>query len=258
MKFQGQVKRRNIFRKRKKLPLLFLAIIAAVVFMFYYVNTRLTPIYIEYAAVQTEKIASHVINQAISERIVNILDINDVIEKVPTENSNSTTVKFNTEVINRIAADVRNSIEENLDEVEKGNLDKLPLDENIEYDPLQMEAEGGVIFFVPLAQAANLPILGNLGPKIPIRFHILGDAQVNVVPYIEEFGINNAYVEVNVMVKVQVQIIIPLATKSTVIEQKIPVAIGLVQGPVPNVFSSGDGGMGPPSIEVPLPPESED
>ena len=77
-------------------------------------------------------------------------------------------------------ADVRIAIEENLVEVEKGNLDKLPLDENIKYNPLQMEEEGGVVFFVPLAQIANLPILGNLGPKIPIRFHIIGDAQVNV------------------------------------------------------------------------------
>ena len=257
MKFQGQVKRRAIFRKRKKLPIVFFAVIAAVVFMFYYVNARLTPIYIEYAAVQTEKIASHVINQAISDQISNVLDVNDVIERVPTESSNSSTVKFNTRIINRIVADVRNSIEESLEEVEKGNLAKLPLDENIKYDPLQMEEEGGVVFFVPLAQIANLPILGNLGPKIPIRFHILGDAQVNVVPNIEEFGINNAYVEVNVMVKVQVQIIIPLATESAVIEQKIPVAIGLVQGPVPSVFSTGEGGMDPPSIEVPLPSEPE-
>lgn len=258
MKFQGQIKRRKRFRKRKKLTFLFLAVIAAVVYMFYYVNARLAPIYVQYAEVETEKIASYVINQAISDKIVNVLDINDVIVEVPTENSDSTTVKFNTEVINRIVADVRMLIEENLDEVEKGNLNKLPLDENIEYDPLQMEEEGGVVFFVPLAQAANLPILGNLGPKIPIRFHIHGDSQVNVVPYIEEFGINNAYVEVNVMVKVQVQIIVPFATKSAMIEQKIPVAIGLVRGPVPNVFSSGEGGMGPPSIEVPLPSESED
>ena len=258
MKFQGQVKRRKRLKKSKKLTLLFLAVIAAVVYMFYYVNARLAPIYVQYAEVETEKIASYVINQAISDKIVNVLDINDVIVEVPTENSDSTTVKFNTEVINRIVADVRMLIEENLDEVEKGNLNKLPLDENIEYDPLQMEEEGGVVFFVPLAQAANLPILGNLGPKIPIRFHIHGDSQVNVVPYIEEFGINNAYVEVNVMVKVQVQIIVPFATKSAMIEQKIPVAIGLVRGPVPNVFSSGEGGMGPPSIEIPLPSESED
>ena len=258
MKFQGQVRRRPRLRKRKMVPLIILAILLAVAFLLYFVNARLTPIFVNYAAVQTEKIASHVINQAISERIVNVLDINDVIENVPTGSSNSTMVTFKTDVINRIAADVRNSIEENLKDVENGNLDKLPLDENIEYNPLQMEEEGGVVFFVPLAQAANLPILGNLGPKIPIRFHIIGDAQVNTAPYIEEFGINNAYVEVNVLVKVQVQIIVPLATKSAVIEQSIPVASGLVTGPVPNVFSSGDGGMGPPSIEVPLPPESVD
>lgn len=258
MKFQKQVKRKPKLRKHKMVPLLIATIIIMVSFFFYFINARLTPIYLDYAAIQTEKIASHVINQAISERIVNVLDINDVIEEVPTGSSNSSMVKFKTEVINRIAADVRNSIEENLEEVEKGNLEKLPLDENIEYNPLRMEEEGGVVFFVPLAQAANLPILGNLGPKIPIRFHVIGDAQVNTAPYIEEFGINNAYIEINVVVKVQVKIIVPLATKSALIEQNIPVASGLVTGPVPNVFSSGDGGMGPPSIEIPIPPESVD
>ena len=212
----------------------------AILLFFYFVNQRLTPIYLQYAEVQTEKIASHVISEAITERISNVLDVNDIIQHVPTENSDQVTVKYNTEVINRILADVRTTVDENIEEIENGNIDILPLEEDIEYDAEQMQAQGGVVFFVSLWQITNMPLLGNLGPKIPIRFHIIGDAQADVFPYIEEFGINNAYVEVNIKLKVQVKIIVPLATKIAVVEQTIPVAIGLVQGPVPQVFSNGD------------------
>lgn len=258
MKFQKPIKRRSTFWKRRKLiPIIFLAVIAAVVYLFYFVNQRLTPIYISYAEVQTEKIANHVISEAITERISNVLDVNDVILHVPTENSEQVNVKYNTEVINRILADVRTTVDDNLEEIARGNVDILPLDNNIEYDPDQMQAQGGVVFLVSLGQVTNLPLLGNLGPKIPIRFHVIGDAQANVVPYIEEFGINNAYVEVNIHLKVQVKIIVPLATKMAIVEQKIPVAIGLVQGPVPQVYSNGDGTT-TPAIEVPLNQKSDD
>lgn len=251
MKFQKPVKRRTIFRRKRNLfPIILISIVIAVIYLFYTVNQRLTPIYLQYAEVQTEKIASHVISEAITERISNVLDVNDVIQHVPTENSDQVTVKYNTEVINRILADVRTTVDENLDEIAKGNVDILPLAEDIQYDSTQMQAQGGVVFFVSLGQVTNMPLLGNLGPKIPIRFHIIGDAQANVVPYIKEFGINNAYVEVNIILKVQVKIVVPLATKTAFVEQTIPVAIGLVQGPVPQVYSSGEGGT--PSIEVPL------
>lgn len=257
MKFQKPVRRRRKNRRKWNLfPFIFVSIVIAVIYLFYTVNQKLTPIYLQYAEVQTEKIASHVISEAITERISNVLDVNDVIQHVPAENSDQVTVKYNTEVINRILADVRTTVDENLDEIEKGNIDILPLQEDIEYDTTQMQAQGGVVFFVSLGQVTNLPLLGNLGPKIPIRFHIIGDAQANVVPFIEEFGINNAYVEVNIILKVQVKIIVPLATRTAQVEQTIPVAIGIVRGPVPQFYSSGEGGA-TPNIEVPLKDQSD-
>lgn len=217
---------------------------------------RLTPTYVQYAEVQTQKIASHVISQAISTRIANVLDVNDIIEHVPTETSDMVTTKFNTEIINRVLADTRDLVELHLQRAEAGNIDMLPLSDNIEYDPQKMEDQGGIVFFVPIGQATNIPLLGNLGPKIPIRFHIIGDVKANVVASINEFGINNAYIEVNIVLHVNVQIIVPLATKTSVVEQKIPVAIGLVQGAVPHFFSSG-GSAAEPTIEVPIPMPTE-
>lgn len=252
MKFQGQVKRRARFKKPKFVPLLIPALLLAIGLFFYVVNMRLTPTYVQYAEVQTDKIASHVISQAISTRIANVLDVNDIIEHVPTETSEMVTTKFNTEIINRVLADTRNLVELHLERAEAGNIEMLPMSDNIQYDPQKMEDQGGIVFFVPIGQATNIPLLGNLGPKIPIRFHVIGDVHADVEASITEFGINNAYIEVNIVLQVNVQIIVPLATKTSVVEQKIPVAIGLVQGAVPHIFSKGDG-LAPPSIEVPVP-----
>lgn len=237
-------------KRQNLLPIILLCIILSVAALFYVVNVRLTPTYLQYAEVQSTKIASLVISKAINTRISNVLDVNDIIEHVPSDQSNMVTTKFNTEIINRVLADTTNLVQTHLEQAEEGNLDHLPYLDDIEYDTEAMEDQGGIVFFVPIGQATNIPLLGNLGPKIPIRFHVIGNVKSNVDPIIREFGINNAYVEVSILIKVNVQVIVPLATKTTVVEQRIPVAMGLIQGQVPQIFNRGDGVQ--PSIEVPI------
>lgn len=253
MRFHGQVTRRSRKKKRKLLPLLLPAILIAIALFIYFINARLAPIYIQYAEVQTTKIAAHVINKAISSRAANVLDINEIIVNVP--NDSKGMIKFNTELINRASAEIHGLVESHLQQAEAGNLDILPTDE-IEFDPQAMESGEGIVFFVPLAQAANIPLLGNLGPKIPIRFHVIGQVQATIDTKISEFGINNAVVEVNILLTVNVQIIAPLATKQSVVTQRIPVAMGLIQSTVPQIYTTGSGN--PPSVEVPAPPQKEE
>lgn len=160
------------------------------------------------------------------------------------------TTKFNTEIINQVRAETTTLVKEYLEQAENGDLTHLPNLENVEYDVGRMEAGDGIVFFVPLGQAANIPLIGNLGPKIPIRFHIIGNVHSNVESSVREFGINNAIVEVTVLIQVNVQIIVPFASKSASVDQRIPVAIGLVRGSVPQIYSQGEGAQ--PSIEVPI------
>lgn len=233
------------------MPIILLIIVISVSLLFYVINVRLTPTYLQYAEVQSTKIASLVISKAINSRTSNVLDVNDIIEHVPSDQSNMVTTKFNTEIINRVLADTQNLVQTHLEQAEEGNLEHLPYLDDIEYDTEAMEDQGGIVFFVPLGQATNIPLLGNLGPKIPIRFHVIGNVKSNVESDIREFGINNAYVEVSILIQVNVQIIVPLATKITAVEQRIPVAMGLVQGQVPQIYTRGDGST-QPSIEVPI------
>ncbi|MFJ7827509.1 sporulation protein YunB [Psychrobacillus sp. OK028] len=252
MFYQKRKKRFAIFTSQRKLAIFLTCFMLSIAGIIYYINEQLTPTYLRYAEVQTNKIASMVISKAINSRIANALDVNEIIEEVPSDSTNMVTTRFNTEIINRILADTNSLVQSHLEQAEQGNLSSLPYLDDIEYDKQTMEDQGGIVFFVPMGQAMNIPIIGNLGPKIPIRFHVIGNVQSNVTSSITKFGINNAYVEINIHIKVNVQIIVPLASKMSTVEQSIPVAMGIVQGQVPYIYTGGDGDAAP-SIEVPLP-----
>ncbi|KIL42643.1 sporulation protein YunB [Jeotgalibacillus soli] len=215
------------------------------------INTGIKPALMTYAESQTRKIGSLVISKAINREIANVMDINDIIDNVPTDSAEMVTTKFNTEIINRVLSETTELVQEHLRAIERG--DTKVLRSLTELD-IEVEESGdmeGIVYTIPLGQAANNALIGNLGPKIPIRFHAVGDVQSNIKSDIREFGINNAYVEVSIHLVVNVQIIVPFATGITTIEQDIPVAMGLIQGQVPEIYNIGEGMS--PSLEVPLP-----
>lgn len=246
-------KKRRLSTRPQRFVIIIIALILACIGVLMYINSQIMPTYLQYAEVQTEKVASYVVSKAINARTTGVLDVNTIIEDEPSEGDGMLTTKFNTEIINQVRAETTTLVKQYLEQAEQGDLNNLPKLDNVEYDVGRMEAGDGIVFFVPLGQALNLPIIGNLGPAIPIRFHIIGNVHSDVQTTIREFGINNAYVEVSIHLEVNVQIIIPFASKSAKVEQYIPVAIGLVRGTVPNIYSDGEGVQ--PSIEVPVPLE---
>ncbi|AJD91938.1 sporulation protein [Jeotgalibacillus malaysiensis] len=215
------------------------------------INTGVKPTLMIYAESQTKKIGALVISKAVNREIANVMDINEIIENVPTDSAEMVTTKFNTEIINRVLAETTELVQEQLRAIERG--DTSILKSLTELD-LEVEDAGnleGIVYTVPLGQATENALLGNLGPKVPIRFHAVGNVTSNIKSNITEFGINNAFVEINIHLVVKVQIIVPFATEETTIEQDIPVAMGLIQGQVPEIYNVGDGMS--PSLEVPIP-----
>lgn len=247
-----KLKRRKVQRAFDRMTLLLISLSIALFGCIYVLNARLMPTYLQYAEVQTTKIASHVVGKAINSRTTNVLDVNDIIVDLPPGTSDMVTTKFNTEIINRVRVETVDLVNTYLKQAEQGDLTHLPTLDHVEYDVNQLDEGDGIVFFVPLGQAINVPLLGNLGPKIPIRFHIIGNVNSTVDTKISEFGINNAYVEVGIHLRVNVQIIVPFASKSSTVEQHIPVAIGLIRGTVPHIYTNGGDGV-QPSLEVPMP-----
>ncbi|MDW0110976.1 sporulation protein YunB [Sporosarcina aquimarina] len=249
MKFHMQVPKQRK-KKRRWIKLIIPVLLLSIVLSFYYLNMKLKPLYMNYAEVQTRKIAAHVISQAIQSRSSSVLDVNDVLLNIPNDSTETVTLKIDAETINQIMAELHELVEEHLERAESGDLDMLPQSEELDFDTEGMEKHGGVVFFVPIGQVAGIPLLGNLGPKIPIRFHILGDVHGDIDTNLREYGINNVYMEVNAVLTVNVQIIIPIATKQSTVVQEFPIAIGIIQGVVPQIYTKG--GQSPANIEVPL------
>lgn len=140
--------RRGAKRSKVKnaITLLIVSIIVMVFISIYVLNARLMPTYLDYAEVQTYKVASYVVSKAINSRTSSVLDVNDIIVDLPTQSDDMITTKFNTEIINQVRAETTTLVKEYLEQAENGDLSHLPNLENVEYDVGKMEAGDGIVF----------------------------------------------------------------------------------------------------------------
>jgi sporulation protein YunB len=247
-KFRGRLPRKG------PLPFRYVFLLTIVFFAFstaiglWMVNKGLKPTLMSYAESQTRKIATLVISNAVNKKIANEMDVDHIIEAVPEQDGSVS--KLNAEIVNRVKAETTSLVQRNLKEAESGNLSELELMMDVDFEKSKKDKAEGIVYYVPLGQATNNALLGNLGPRIPIRFTPIGDVSSDVKTKISDFGINNAYVQVYVHLTVNVQIIIPFATKVTTISEDIPVAMFLIKGNVPQFYNNG--GNSQPSIEIPM------
>lgn len=214
------------------------------------INKGIEPTLMSYAETQTKQIATSVISSAEYKANAGGMDIKDIIEYIPNEQE-GVIVKLNTEIIRSVMKETQRLVHQHLKEAEKGNFAFLEGKTDVELNTEESKKNKGIVYEIPLGQATNNALLGNLGPKIPVRFNAVGEVEVDVKPELKPFGINNAWVAVYIEVKVDVQIIVPFATKVTTVVQDIPVAMGTIPGKVPQFFNGGGADGGGPSIELP-------
>ncbi|WHY76718.1 sporulation protein YunB [Neobacillus sp. WH10] len=242
---------RRRFFKRGPLPFRYVMLLTFVFFLFstatglVLVNKGIEPTLMRYAESETRNIASLVINRAITKRTTNVGD--EVIKITPSSDGKKQNAQLNTDLINRVLAEVTAQIQKNLKTAKKGDIALLESDVEIETE--NTGKEDGIVWYVPLGQSTNISLLGNIGPKIPVKFHAIGEVEPDVHIDTKEMGINNTWVQVSVDIEVSVQIITPFATKITKLKQSIPVGSTLVEGEVPQFYNSGGGIT--PSIQLP-------
>lgn len=245
-KFRAKVTRKGPLPFRYVLLLSFVFFLLSTAVGIWIVNKAIEPTLMRYAEFQTKKIASEVINHAIKKQTMNI---DEIIEVSPGSNGKVSAVKLKTEVVTRLLANTVEQIQKNIQSAEKGELTTLEEVTNVEIKMERAKGEDGIVWYIPLGQATNMALFGNLGPKIPVRFSAVGDVQPDIKMNAKPMGINNTWIEVSMALKVSVQIITPFATKMTELHQTVPLGAGLIPGDVPQYFNGGTGGT--PAIQLP-------
>ena len=241
MKRKIHLKRRKKSRLKKK-DIFFFILIFLIIFVYGFiriVSHHVTPILLETAEFEINKFSTIMINKAISQVLEDKINTEEIFNTVKSSDGTIQTIDFNPIVVNQILNVATTVVQNNLKLLEEGNLDAIGIyDMDLPEDRIE-NLEKGIITKIPIGVLSKNTLLNNLGPKIPIRIHYIGDVNSNITTKITQYGINNAMVEVGVHLEMTAQIILPFVTEKKVLECNIPLAIKIIQGTVPEYYGNG-------------------
>lgn len=236
---------RMIIRKSKKrnnttLIILIISIVIIVTILLYinYFSKKAVPILMNYAEAEVKKLTVLVINKAVTKQIYNT-DTENIFNINYNDQGEVTSVDFDTKKTSKILSTMTSLVELNLRAVEEGKIDMLELPDNsLEAYDLNL-LEKGIIMEIPVGIVTNSNLLYNLGPKIPVKLSLVGDVVTGFSTSVEEYGINNALVKLNIDIKVDTKIILPITSNEITIDCSIPIAAKLIQGKIPEYYMNG-------------------
>lgn len=232
-------KRRLRLSKPKLLIIIFVLIIISIYFAFRFINLKVNPVLIDFAELESRKLASIIVNNAVSKNVTQNIDVDELFLITKDSDGQIKTIDFNPITVNKILTQTTNSVQVNLKYIEQGKVELLDLstDALIDYDIDKLKQ--GIIYEIPSGVIFGNSLLANVGPKIPVKFSLVGDIVSYINTKVTDYGINNALIEVNIGLELSEQVILPFITNKIKIETSIPVALKLIQGGVPNYYLNG-------------------
>ncbi|MFA8437406.1 sporulation protein YunB [Pueribacillus sp. YX66] len=247
-------------RKRpRRAPMSFRTVfaISAIVFIvltiqgLWLVESGIKPVLVEIAKAETQRIAQQAINDAVSQKMVGDVEaLSEQHELVITEKDESgkiTSARINSRSFNRILSEATETAQEYLNMIERGEINQWSeLLEETDIEPVG-DHEHGVVHYIALGKATRNALLANLGPKVPIRFHTIGEVQSKPVSDVKLVGINNIWIEINIRFEVNVNVVVPFATETDKVTANVPLVFTLINGEVPQFYNQSSEGM-PPAI----------
>lgn len=228
----------NRCNKKNLIPLIFIFLIIIIVFIFKFINKQVTPVVLNYAELEARKLATLVINSAVNKNVSNKIKSEDIFFITKDSNGEIATIDFNSGVVNGILTETTTIIQKELKKIEDGEIEDI---ENLDLDYISNndKLKQGIIFEIPSGLVFKNTFFSNLGPTIPIKLNLVGDITSEITTQVTNYGINNALIEVKILIKLTEQVILPLTTNIIEIQSSIPIVLKLIQGTVPNYYLNG-------------------
>lgn len=201
---------------------LFLGCVKKTLFSFFY----------EYGEYQISNLLTSVMNVSVSENIDGFVLDNVIFQ---TGDSGETHVDFNLEAINSMACNIVNMAQKILRSFEYGGIDNKVL-EQINFNDSLYELKDGIIYKIPISMVFDNFLVSNLGFEIPVKYKFLGSIMGNVVSSVDEYGLNNALIKINLNIVVNAKVILPISTYNRTINIEIPMIIKAINGKVPSYY----------------------
>jgi sporulation protein YunB len=202
-------------RKKQRVPTLTLTIIliaALFVYSFWMMETHLKPTLLAIAEARATLIATEVINNVINDYVSRSIDPQTLVTVKVDSRGRVVLIQPNTMEFNKLAADTTIRVQDALKQI---------VDEKVS---------------IPVGQVLGSQLLASMGPKITVTIIPIGTVQVKVVDKFEQAGINQTRHMVYLVATTQVRIVVPLVSKSVMVNTQVPIAEYVVVGEVPSTY----------------------
>lgn len=229
-------------KKRKKRSVLttvvviFILILISSLLFINFFSKKASPILFSYAESETRKLTTLIINKAVTKQIASNMEVDDLFDIVKNNDNEIQLVTFNSINVTKMLNAITSLVQLNLKAIEEGNIDLLELPEDTlsSYDKDKLKE--GIIYEIPIGVITSSTFLSNIGPKIPVKLHLIGDVVTGVESKVSEYGINNALLEVGINVKVTSKINLPFISKDVEVSTTVPIVMKIIQGKIPNMY----------------------
>ena len=197
---------------------------------------RSEPILFDYAKRKSINIVSTLINKSMSE-VLYQEEYEDLIEIEKDVDGQIVNLNFNNKKINDILYLSTDNILKSINLLDEGKYDQLDTEYIKDKD---------LLYSVPIGVIHDIPILVNIGPRIPFKIEILGSVDNKTETSVREYGINSSIVEVFLNLNLQVQVILPFKTESYIAEKNILLDSKIIQGKVPDYYGGNGSSLSYP------------
>ena len=179
------------------------------VYSYYVVERNMKPTIVAMSEISARLIATEAINEAVSNKIGNN-SFDHLVDYKTDNNGRISLIQANTVLMNKLAAETSMEIQKEIKEI-------------------------GITYLkVPISSIFGSQIFANSGPKINVDIQPGGTVHVDFYTDFEEAGINQTRLKIYLIVKTDVQIIIPLASNKVDVTTHIPVSETIIVSDVPD------------------------
>ena len=195
-----------------------------------FLNQEITPKLIEIASKNIEKLTYNIFNDySLLEKFDQQL-YDNLYTVYKNKNDEIINVNYNIKTAYQMLQILAQNIKNDFNAIENGTL-------NLDYyDEELSNGTNGFILSMPIGVASNNIYITNLGPKIPVKIKFIGTLLTNLKTRVQNYGINNALIEINMDISLQHEIITPVTFQTKDLKYEILLSAQIINGTVPSLY----------------------
>ena len=228
----------KIKKKRKFVTLIITSLFFSLIislFLIYIYSNKITPIIFDYSKVEIKRLIMNIINVSIKET-GNKYEIDGLFNVKYNSSGEIVLIDFNYNKSTLLLGDITNNIEKNIKKFEDGNVNFL----NDYYNESDLKMlKNGIVLKVPIGIIMHNNFFNNIGPNIPVKISFARELETGFTTDVTEYGINNALLKLNINIKMNINVIMPIIMDNIENDFSIPISMKVIQGQIPSYYMDG-------------------